>query len=148
MQSNTTTDTLLDGWLAIWNGDYRPADSVLSLDFSVHVALLDGGDGSAVRGPGGLVDWVAQTRAAFTELEFGVSVGPIVDADYLVIRWVATGTYGGGFPGATAPVGTEVRFTGTDVLRIEDDRLAEYWVNSDVHVLLAQLSVQFSMEQL
>jgi hypothetical protein len=30
---------------------------------------------------------------------------------------------------------------GTDLLRIEDHRSAEYWVNSDVHVLLAQLAV-------
>lgn len=39
------------------------------------------------------------------------------------------------------PIGTPVAFTGTDVLRIADGRLAEYWVNSDIHVLLADLQV-------
>ena len=53
----------------------------------------------------------------------------------------AAGHYGGGFPGATAPVGTPIGFTGTDLLRAQDGLLAEYWVNSDIHVLLTQLQI-------
>jgi hypothetical protein len=54
---------------------------------------------------------------------------------------VAALTTAPGMPGATAPIGTRVDFTGTDTLRVQHGRLAEYWVNSDVHVLLAQLQV-------
>jgi predicted ester cyclase len=126
-------------WLALWNGDYTRARDCISPDFTVHAALLGGGDGSAVRGPEGLVAWIEQTRAVFTELVFDVDVGPITEDDLLAVRWLATGVYGGGFPGSTAPVGTPVRFTGTDTLRFRRGRIAEYWVNSDVHVLLAQL---------
>jgi predicted ester cyclase len=128
-------------WLALWNGDYTRADEAIAADFTVHAALMDGGDGSAVRGPDGLVEWIKQTRAAFSELVFSVEVGPIADDDYLAVRWLATGVYGGGFPGATAPVGTPIRFTGTDTLRFRQAKIAEYWVNSDVHVLLNQLGV-------
>ncbi|WP_018681058.1 ester cyclase [Actinokineospora enzanensis] len=135
----TTHRRLAADWIAIWNGDYILAYRDVAADFTVHAALLDGGDGSAVRGPDALVGWITQTRAVFTELVFEVEVGPISDADFIALRWVATGTYAGGFPGATAPAGTAVRFTGTDVLRVAGGKLAECWINSDVHVLLAQL---------
>ncbi|MFI9509587.1 ester cyclase [Nocardia sp. NPDC052566] len=137
----TPVAQLISGWLALWNGDYRPATHIIAPDFTLHAALLDGGDGSAIRGPEALVAWIAQTRAAFSELAFQIQVGPIVDADHCALRWTATGTYGGGFPGATAPTGTPIHFTGADLLRIEHGKFAEYWVNSDIHVLLARLGV-------
>ncbi len=68
----------------------------------------------------------------------------MVQDDHIALRWIAEGTYGGGFPGATAPIGTPVAFTGTDLLRVEDGRFVEYWVNSDIHVLLRQLRVSAS----
>ncbi|MFD0395029.1 ester cyclase [Streptomyces nogalater] len=55
------------------------------------------------------------------------------------VRWTATGTYAGGFPGAKAEPGTRVTFTGTDTLRIEDGEFVEYWLNSDTLQLLTQL---------
>lgn len=55
------------------------------------------------------------------------------------MRWTATGTYGGGFPGAKAEPGTVVTFTGTDTLRARDGRFVEYWVNTDTLSLLTQL---------
>jgi predicted ester cyclase len=136
-----TPDRLTDSWLRLWNGDYDQAPDLLADDFRVHAALMDGGDSSALTGPRALVGWIAQTRAAFSDLRFAVQVGPIADGDHLALRWTAEGAYAGGFPGARAPVGTPVAFTGTDVLRIADGRLAEYWVNSDIHVLLADLRV-------
>jgi predicted ester cyclase len=100
---------------------------------------MDGGDG--LLGRPALVEWIKQLRAAFSELKFAIEVGPIVQDEHIALRWIATGAYGGGFPGATAPVGAKIEFTGTDTLRVEDGKLAEYWLNSDVHVLLAQLGV-------
>ncbi|WP_026422657.1 ester cyclase [Actinokineospora inagensis] len=134
-----TTQHLVNEWLAIWNGEYSPAQRVISADFSVHAAMLDGGDGSALHGPDALVEWVAQLRAVCTDLVFTIEVGPITADRHVALRWVATGAYAGGFPGATAAAGTPIHFTGTDILRVEDGQFAEYWLNSDVHVLLAQL---------
>jgi hypothetical protein len=48
--------------------------------------------------------------------------------------------YAGGMPTATAAPRSQVDFTGTDVFRIHNGLLAEYWLNSDVHVMVAQLA--------
>jgi predicted ester cyclase len=133
---------MLDAWLRLWNGDYAQAPGIIAPDFRVHAALIDGGDGSAIRGARGLVAWIAQTRAAFPDLRFAIQVAPLTDGRYVSVRWTATGTYAGGFPGAEAAPGTEVAFTGTDTLRIRDDRFVEYWVNSDTLRLLTQLKVR------
>jgi hypothetical protein len=64
---------------------------------------------------------------------------PRPDGDFLIGRWRADGRYAGGFPGATAGAGTPVAFTGTDILRLSEGRLAEYWLNGDTLDLLRQL---------
>lgn len=135
------TSRLVALWLGLWNGDYRGTEGFIRPDFRVHAALTDGGDGSSIRGPEGLVAWVKESRAAVPDLAFTAEVGPIAQGDHIVVRWRAAGTYPGGIPGATAPAGTPVSFTGTDILRLEGDQLAEYWVNSDTLVLLTQLGV-------
>ncbi|PXX71190.1 putative ester cyclase [Nocardia tenerifensis] len=138
---NAAHQRLLDGWMSLWNGDYVGVGDIVGADFQVHAAAMGGGE-LVVRGPGGLVDWIGEVRASFTELVFTVQVGPIADRDHLALRWIAVGTYGSGFPGATAPTGTAVRFTGTDILRVEAGRIVEYWINSDIHVLLSSLGVR------
>ncbi|MFF2512601.1 ester cyclase [Streptomyces sp. NPDC058086] len=130
---------MLDAWLRLWNGDFAQAPGIISPGFRVHAALLDGGDGSSIRGVDGLVAWIGQTRAAFPDLRFTIEVPPLVDGRYASVRWTATGTYAGGFPGAKARPGTVVTFTGTDTLRMRDGKFAEYWVNTDTLSLLTQL---------
>ncbi|MFD4879389.1 ester cyclase [Streptomyces sp. NPDC058420] len=132
---------MLDNWLRLWNGDYDRASGIISPAFRVHAALLDGGDGSAIRGVDGLVAWIKQTRAAFPDLRFTEQVTPLIDGRHASVRWTATGTYAGGFPGAKAEPGTVVTFTGTDTLRMRDGRFVEYWVNTDTLQLLTQLKV-------
>ncbi|MEU0546425.1 ester cyclase [Micromonospora sp. NPDC005979] len=134
-------------WVQLWNGDYTLAERIISPDVRVRAALLDGGDGSAVKGPRGMADLVGQIRSAFPDLHFTVEVGPIIDGDHVVVRWVANGTYGGGFPGATAAPGTPVRFTGTDTLRIRRGLITDYWLNADTLLLVTQLKVTASTEQ-
>jgi predicted ester cyclase len=130
---------MLDAWLRLWNGDFTRAPAVISPDFTVHAVLLDGGDGSRVRGADGLVAWIAQTRAAFPDLRFSLQIAPLADGHHTSARWTATGTYAGGLPGARARPGTTVTFTGTDTPRIADGEFAEYWLNSDTLQLLSQL---------
>ncbi|MFE2515816.1 ester cyclase [Streptomyces mirabilis] len=130
---------MLDAWLRLWNGDFAQAPGIISPGFRVHAALLDGGDGSSIRGVDGLVAWIGQTRSAFRDLRFTIEVPPLVDGRYASVRWTATGTYAGGIPGAKARPGTVVTFTGTDTLRVRDGRFAEYWVNTDTLSLLTQL---------
>ncbi|MFV2018869.1 ester cyclase [Micromonospora sp. LOL_023] len=133
------TEAMLDTWLQLWNGDYAKAPGIISPDIEVHAALMDGGDGSGIRGPEGMVAWIGELRAAFPDLVFTVEVGPLIDGRYAALRWIATGTYAGGLPGAQAAPGTVVTFTGTDTLRIYGGKFVEYWLNSDSLLLMQQL---------
>lgn len=132
---------LVASWIDLWNGEYSVAERIISESNRVHAAMFDGGDGSAVTGVSGMVDFVTQMRSLMSDLTFSPEVGPIIDADHVVIRWVATGHYGGGLPGAGAPVGTEVTFHGTDILRVVDGHVVEYWLNADTLDLMTQLQV-------
>ena len=132
---------LVTRWVAMWNGEYAIAEEIISADNRVHAAMFDGGDGSAVGGVSGMVDLVTQMRSLMSDLVFSVEVGPIVDGDHVVVRWVATGHYGGGLPGAGAPAGTAVTFRGTDILRVVDAKVVEYWLNADTLDLMTQLQV-------
>jgi predicted ester cyclase len=134
-------NSLVSKWVSMWNGDLDIAGDIIAEDNRVHAAMFDGGDGSAVGGVSGMKDLVAQMRALMSDLTFSVEVGPIVDTDHIVVRWVAAGHYGGGIPGAGAPVGSEVTFHGTDILRIANDQVAEYWLNADTLDLMTQLQV-------
>ncbi|WP_415977288.1 ester cyclase [Rhodococcus sp. 077-4] len=126
-------------WVALWNGNYALAPQIISPNNTVHAALIDGGDGSANKGIDGMVALIRQIRAVLPDLVFNIEVGPIVDVDHLVLRWHASGTYSGGFPGAQAPVGRTIAFDGTDTLRTQDGKVAEYWFNADSLGLLRQL---------
>lgn len=132
---------LVESWVALWNGDGALAERIISESIRVHAATFDGGDGSAVTGVSGMKDLVGQMRSLMSDLVFSVDVGPIVDGNHVVVRWVASGHYGGGVPGAGAPVGTEVTFHGTDILRVDNHRVVEYWLNADTLDLMTQLQV-------
>ena len=88
-----------------------------------------------------MVNFVTQMRSLMTDLDFAVEVGPIADGDHIVVRWVASGHYAGGIPSAGAPQGSAVSFHGTDILRVADDRIVEYWLNADTLDLMTQLQV-------
>ncbi|TFV96772.1 ester cyclase [Leifsonia flava] len=136
-----SANELVAKWLALWNGGDAIADEIIADDNRVHAAMFDGGDGSAVGGVAGMKSFVGQMRYLSKDLTFSIDVGPIVDGDHIVVRWVASGHYEGGMPGAGAPVGTVVTFYGTDILRIADGKIVEYWLNADTLSLMSQLQV-------
>ena len=75
----------------------------------------------------------------FLDLTFAVEVGPVVEGDLVAARWTGRGRSKRGMPGATAPAGTQVSFSGHDLLRVDEGRFAEYWVISEEQHLMAQL---------
>lgn len=77
--------------------------------------------------------------AAFGDITLTVDVGPIVDGDLIAARWTMHATYAGGLAQATAPVGTNIAFSGHDILRVADGRFVEYWTCTDVLDGLTQL---------
>ena len=138
---STSTTQLADDWLQLWNGDLQRADGLVAQHIQVHATSMDGSD-SSFTGVDGLLAWITSVRAAFPDLLYTREVGPIAQGELLALRWSVAGTYAGGIPGSAAEVGTQVDFTGTDLLRVADGRLSEYWVSADLHVMLAQLQLQ------
>ena len=135
-----TLHTLYQRWLLeLWNGAESVAQEILADDFVIHQARAQPGESEAVRGPQAGIELVRMGRAPFSELVFAIEVGPIVEGDMIAARWTAIGVYAGGMPGATAPEGTAVNFGGIDIMRVENGRLAEYWVSSDGVALMQQL---------
>jgi predicted ester cyclase len=75
-------------------------------------------------------------------MQNSIDVGPIADEHYMVVRWKMEGTYNGGFPSSSPDAaGRRVALTGTDIVRIEDGKFAEYWLNVDSLFFLQQLGV-------
>ncbi|GGP80948.1 ester cyclase [Saccharothrix coeruleofusca] len=136
----TNVSPLVDKWFRMWNGDLALVEDVATPDIRVHATKLDGGELPLV-GREELTGWVGGARSAFTTLDYALEVGPVVEDDLVAMRWSAAGVYGGGIPGAAAERGAKVAFTGMDILRVVDGKFAEYWINSDLHVMLAQLKI-------
>jgi predicted ester cyclase len=125
--------------LELWNGDLAVAEELVTDDFVVHQARVDGASSEEVRGPEAVLRMVREGHAPFDGLAFEIEVGPVVEGDMMAARWVGRGRYRGGMPGATAPAGTPVAFGGIDLLRARDGQFAEYWVSSDGLQLMVQL---------
>lgn len=130
-------------WISLWNGDYNLASEIVASKFNLHASLLGGQDSANFNSPAKLVSLIEQIRTAIPDLIFTVKVGPIIAGGHIVGHWNAVGHYAGLFPGAAAEVGTKVSFNGTDILRIEDSKVAEYWLVSDNLSLTTQLGIQF-----
>ena len=144
-KAQTTIDNELsaiwDKWIAMWNGDLAMADLIMAPDYKLHMSPIGGGDLSAYAGPRGMAGWIGQLHAAIDPFVFEVQVQPLFGDGMIAGRWLASGTYRGGFPGAKAEPGTPVKFAGADFLRIEDGKVAEYWLSSDQLDLMTQLGM-------
>jgi len=128
-------------WLALWNGDLGRAERIIAADLKLHMTPIGGGDVASLASPAGMAGWIGELHTAFAPLTFAVQVAPLFQGDMIAGRWLATGRYAGGFPGATARPGTLLAFAGADFLRIKDGKIAEYWLSADVLDLLGQLQI-------
>lgn len=108
---------LLRTWFDFWNGDLAQAEHIVREDFVWHVAPLTGGPSQDHTGRDALVEWVRGSHEAMPGLRFTVEVGPISQDPFHVVRRLAEAG--------------QISFHGTDVLRVEDGRIAEYWLNAD-----------------
>lgn len=63
----------------------------------------------------------------------------IAEGDLVAARWTATGTHSAELAGVPA-TGRAVRWSGTDVYRVAEGRVAEWWRNDDSAWLLAQIT--------
>jgi hypothetical protein len=128
-------------WIAMWNGDLAMADQIIAPDYKLHMSPLGGEDLSIYAGPEGMAGWIGQLHAAIDPFVFEVQVQPLFGDGMIAGRWLASGTYKGGFPGAKAEPGTAIRFSGADFLRVENGKVLEYWLSSDQLDLIQQLGM-------
>jgi steroid delta-isomerase-like uncharacterized protein len=64
----------------------------------------------------------------------------IAEEDKVVVRWHMHGTYKGAFPGIDiAPTGKRITLRGVAIYRVEDGKLMERWVVSDLYGLLKEI---------
>lgn len=108
---------LLNAWIDLWNGEFQLAEEIVHEDFVWHVAPLTGGPSQDHTGREQLVEWIRGSHQAMPGLKFTVDVGPISQEPFHVLRWFAEAG--------------SVSFHGTDILRVADGRIAEYWLNAD-----------------
>lgn len=140
--SATANAALARPWKDLWDGDLSIADQIIAEDFVAHAAPLTGVGADEVRGREALKQWIGGIHSVLPDIKFTVQVGPIADDDHFVIRWITRATYHGGFPGASGDaIGKEMTFTGTDILRVVDGKLVEYWANVDSLLFMQQLGV-------
>jgi hypothetical protein len=140
---NAELAELAEPWRQLWNGDLSITDRIIDEDFVAHAAPITGVGGDEIHGREALNQWVSGINMLLPDLNFEITVGPIATDDYLVVRWKAQGTYGGGYPGAADDaVGSVITFTGTDTLRVIDGMLAEYWANADSLLFVQQLGIR------
>jgi predicted ester cyclase len=100
-------------------------------------ACPDAGLSPAI-GPGGQRERLTMFRAAFPDSKF--TIGALgARADFVVLRWTATGTHLGVLLGVH-PTGKRVTRRGTAIYCLVDGRIAEEWGHFDLRGLLRQLA--------
>ncbi|ONI84094.1 hypothetical protein ALI144C_15435 [Actinosynnema sp. ALI-1.44] len=119
-------------WVDIWNGDLSLIDIAVHEDFVSHTAPLAGGPVADSHGRLSLSGWISASHTLLEDLTFTVEVGPLVDEPHIALRWYATGTHDG----------RSVGFHGTDLLRVADGLIVEYWLSADSVWFSQQLGVR------
>jgi steroid delta-isomerase-like uncharacterized protein len=117
----------------VWNdGDTDALDELTTPGYIVH----DLAEGEELRGREAVRKAIAPYRRAFADMELTVC-DVVAEADRAVVRWEFAATHTGRLMGVS-PTGRRVEVSGTDIFRIEGDRIAEAWVISgDVRWLRA-----------
>ena len=113
-------------------GNLAAADEILTPDF-VWRAPPNASDDMLIVGPEGVKQVATDLRAFIPDFVL-TDDDEIAEGDRVVIRWTLRGTA----QGEAGPV--PVTFTGIDIFRIADGRLAELWQNTDDLGLEAQLA--------
>ncbi len=119
----------LDAWERF---DLDALDGIIAPDVIDHMAY----EGQQT-GIEGYRQFFTMWRDAFPDLHTDIH-DTIVDDDKVAVRWTATGTHRGEYDGV-APTGKRVSFSAISLMRIENGRIVEEWVNQDTLGLLQQL---------
>jgi steroid delta-isomerase-like uncharacterized protein len=107
------------------------ADEVVSPEFRSH----DWPAGAT--GPKAFREYYAAIRSAVPDAHYEVD-DMIAEGDRVVVRWRMLGTHKGAFNGI-APTGRAITLKEIAIYRVEDGKLMERWVVSDLHGALQEV---------
>ena len=115
-------------------GDWNMAlvDEVVSPRFTSHDWPEDGSTG-----PQAFRDYYAAIRFVVPDAHYEVD-DLIAEGDRVVVRWRLLGTHQAEFQGI-APTGRAITLNGIAIYRVDDGKLMERWVVSDLHGVLQQI---------
>jgi steroid delta-isomerase-like uncharacterized protein len=114
-------------------GDVAALDEFVASDVAVH----DPQDPFAGNGLEGVKKSISMYREAFPDLSFEVEF-QVAEGDYVVSRWVGTGTHEGELMGVQ-PTHDKSTVTGIGIDRIQDGKIVEAWNNWDTLGLLQNI---------
>jgi len=119
----TATKDHWNSWLAMWHGDTAIATEIIADGFVVHVPPTLGTDTATLTSPAGMNQWIAELHAGKRDVVYVATVGPLFDGELIAARWEATSE--------VIETGARRRTVGTDILRVADGMLVEYWLMLD-----------------
>ncbi len=96
--------------------------------------------GTEFRGPSQLRAGLGTLLAAFPDFHF-TPLDEVAEGDRVVLRYRGQGTHRGEFLGIPAS-GRRIDYTGLILVRVADDRIAEFWAQPDQLGLLKQLGAR------
>ncbi len=118
-----------------WNkGDITVIDELLSPDYVLHIAAP-----GAKQDREGYKEAVSMYHKALPDFRFTIE-DMVACGDKVIIRCKLIGTQKGEFMGR-APTGKKVTLTVISIRRIEDGKIVEEWVESDMLGMMQQLGV-------
>jgi steroid delta-isomerase-like uncharacterized protein len=91
----------------------------------------------ALPGPEGMKRITADFRAAFPDLRFEVEI-MVAEDEFVAARWTASGTHLGAW-GVVEPTGRIATFSGVNIFRFRDGKVAEIWNHRDDLGLMEQV---------
>jgi predicted ester cyclase len=118
----------------VWGkGDPDVSDEVFHDDYIRH----DLRAGTADPGPAGQTKIALDFRRGFPDIDWHVDL-ILGDGDFVVGRWTATGNQTGPW-GPMEATGRRITFSGVNIFRFENGKVAEIWNHRDDLGLMTQL---------
>ncbi|MFB6298475.1 MAG: ester cyclase [Salinirussus sp.] len=132
--SETTNKELVRGYLDAFNDRDRDA-------FAEYLAedVVEHGIHRELRGIDEILEFLQQHFEIFPDYA-GTTEAMIAEGDTVAVRYTVSGTHTGEYRDIK-PTGHTVEWSGLAVYRIEDDEIAEIWIEEDRIGLLEQLEI-------
>lgn len=129
--AEANTQLVRDYLQAFNDQDWETLEEYLAPDAVEH------GVSEELHGPGEIVDFLQSHLRTFPDYA-GSTEAIHADGDSVVVRYTASGTHSDSYRDVS-PTGHTVEWTGIAIYRVEEDQIAEVWLEEDRLGLLEQL---------